>query len=41
MSFSLTDAIQPHPFAFPEAALDDLRERLARTRWPERETVND
>ena len=41
MNSSLTDAIQLHPFAFPEAALDDLRERLARTRWPERETVND
>jgi epoxide hydrolase len=25
----------------PEAALADLRERLARTRWPERETVAD
>ena len=23
------------------AAVDDLRERLARTRWPERETVDD
>ncbi|MGF7178407.1 hypothetical protein FHS63_006213 [Azospirillum doebereinerae] len=26
----MTDVIQPHPFAFPEATLDDLRERLAR-----------
>lgn len=25
----------------PEAQLQDLRERLARTRWPERETVDD
>ena len=25
----------------PEAQLDDLRDRLARTRWPERETVDD
>jgi pimeloyl-ACP methyl ester carboxylesterase len=25
----------------PEAALSDLRERLGRTRWPERETVED
>lgn len=24
----MTDAIRPHPFAFPDAALDDLRERL-------------
>ena len=26
---------------FDEAAIDDLRARLARTRWPERETVDD
>ncbi len=25
----------------PQAALDDLRNRLARTRWPEKETVDD
>lgn len=37
----MTDTIQPHPFAFPDTALDDLRERLARTRWPDKETVND
>jgi pimeloyl-ACP methyl ester carboxylesterase len=37
----MNDAIQPRPFAFPDTALDDLRERLSRTRWPERETVND
>lgn len=37
----MTDAIHPHPFAFPDTALDDLRERLARIRWPERETVDD
>ena len=30
-----------HPIAVPQAALDDLRERLAATRWPERETVDD
>ena len=41
MASSSTDSIRSHPFAFPEAALDDLRERLTRTRWPERETVND
>jgi pimeloyl-ACP methyl ester carboxylesterase len=35
----MSDAIYPYPFTFPETALDDLRERLARTRWPERETV--
>ncbi|MEU3297843.1 epoxide hydrolase family protein [Streptomyces longwoodensis] len=37
----MTDAITPHPFAFPDSALEDLRERLSRTRWPDRETVND
>ena len=30
-----------NPIAVPEADLDDLRERLARTRWPEPETVDD
>lgn len=37
----MSDAITPHPFAFPDATLDDLRERLAHTRWPEQETVVD
>lgn len=37
----MTDAIRPYPLAFPDSALDDLRERLSRTRWPERETVDD
>src|SRR3712207_6254758 len=37
----MTDAITPHPFAFPDSALEDLRERLSRTRWPDRETVDD
>ncbi len=33
----------PRPFRIdvPQAALDDLRERLARTRWPDGETVED
>src|SRR5690349_12979434 len=32
-----------HPFrvAIPDAEIDDLRQRLARTRWPDRETVPD
>ncbi len=34
-------AIEPFPLAVPDAALDDLRERLARTRWPDTETVGD
>ncbi len=29
------------PIAVPEADLDDLRDRLRRTRWPEAETVED
>ena len=33
--------IRPFTLAVPEAALDDLRARLAQTRWPERETVSD
>ena len=37
----MTDAIEPFHLAVPEAALDDLKARLARTRWPERETVMD
>ncbi|HMO75169.1 MAG TPA: epoxide hydrolase [Sphingopyxis sp.] len=35
------DPIRPFTAAVPQAALDDLRERLARTRWPERETADD
>lgn len=37
----MTDAIHRHPFSFPDAALLDLRERLSRTRWPDKETVDD
>src|SRR5262249_9495791 len=33
--------IRPFRIDVPEAALDDLRDRLARTRWPEAETVDD
>lgn len=33
--------VRPFRVAVPEAELDDLRERLARTRWPDRETVAD
>src|SRR5438094_8991736 len=28
-------SIQPFKIAIPQATLDDLRERLARTRWPD------
>jgi epoxide hydrolase len=34
-------AIEPFRVAVPEAALEDLRERLARTRWPRPGTVDD
>ena len=34
-------AIRPFRVNVPEAALIDLRRRIAATRWPERETVND
>ena len=37
----MTNAIVPYPFSFPDSALDDLRDRLSRARWPERETVDD
>ena len=33
--------MEPFRLAVPDADLDDLRERLRRTRWPERETVAD
>jgi pimeloyl-ACP methyl ester carboxylesterase len=34
----MTDAVQAFSIEIPESQLDDLRERLARTRWPEPET---
>ena len=35
------DAIRPFRVNFPKAALDDLRRRVAATKWPEQETVSD
>jgi pimeloyl-ACP methyl ester carboxylesterase len=35
------DAIRPFHIDFPQAALVDLRRRVAATRWPNRETVTD
>ena len=35
------DAIRPFHVQFPQSALDDLRRRIAETRFPERETVTD
>lgn len=37
----MTGQLDPAPIDVPEARLDDLRERLVRTRWPEREVVDD
>jgi pimeloyl-ACP methyl ester carboxylesterase len=34
-------AIAPFTYHAPQGALDDLRQRLAHARWPERETAND
>src|SRR3954466_14842043 len=34
-------AIRPFTIDFPEADLEDLRARIAATRWPEKETVDD
>src|SRR5580704_9578889 len=33
--------IRPYRINVPESALIDLRQRLATTRWPDRETVGD
>ena len=37
----MTASIQPFRIDIPQADLDDLRARLQRTRWPDRETVDD
>ena len=34
----MSTALTPFTANIPESALQDLRDRLARTRWPERET---
>src|SRR6478672_3246414 len=36
-----TDAVDPFRVSVSQAAIDDLRRRLAATRWPDRETVGD
>ncbi|EPX55564.1 Epoxide hydrolase [Cystobacter fuscus DSM 2262] len=36
-----TPQLTPFRVSIPQAALNDLKRRLAATRWPERETVND
>jgi hypothetical protein len=37
----MPDRIEPFVIGVNAAALDDLRDRLRRARWPERETVGD
>ena len=37
----MTDELRPFRIDIPEEELDDLRDRLRRTRWPEAETVDD
>jgi len=37
----MADPIEPFKIGVNGAALDDLRDRLRRARWPERETVGD
>jgi epoxide hydrolase len=36
-----TNAVTPFKVKIPSSALDDLKRRLARTRWPNKETVSD
>jgi hypothetical protein len=36
-----TDAVSPFTISLPQTAVDDLRNRLRSTRYPERETVGD
>ena len=35
------EAIRPFTFSFPPEEIDELRRRIAATRWPERELVSD
>ena len=37
----MSDLVQPAPLDIPDRDLDELRARLAATRWPEREPVGD
>ena len=37
----MAEDVTPFRIEIPQGDLDDLRQRLARTRWPERETVDD
>ncbi len=37
----MRDLIEPFHLAVPQSELNDLKDRIARTRWPSRETVQD
>jgi pimeloyl-ACP methyl ester carboxylesterase len=37
----MTEAIKPYRIEIPDSALKDLKQRLANTRWPDRETPDD
>jgi pimeloyl-ACP methyl ester carboxylesterase len=41
MAVATTTEIRPFTVEVPEGELDELRRRIAATRWPERETVDD
>src|ERR1700742_2514056 len=41
MAVTVETSIRPFTVETPESALEDLRARIAATRWPERETVED
>ena len=36
-----SEAVRPFQVSFPQRDLDDLRRRVAATRWPDKETVSD
>src|SRR6267154_1164474 len=36
-----TESVEPFKVSVPQSAIDDLKRRLASTRWPERETIGD
>ena len=38
---SASPAVRPFTVAIPDSEIDDLKRRLASTRWPDRETVSD
>jgi pimeloyl-ACP methyl ester carboxylesterase len=40
-STNVDDSIRPFRVHVPQAQLDDLRRRIAQTRWPDKETVKD